>query len=53
MTKEFDPTKYPPTGAETEKVSEVQMAELQNPKHELFCQEYVKDGNGARAYRAV
>ena len=29
------------------------MAELQNPKHELFCQEYVKDGNGARAYPAV
>ena len=29
------------------------MPELKNPKHELFCQEYVKDGNGARAYRAV
>lgn len=29
------------------------MPELKNPKHEAFVQEYVKDGNGARAYRAV
>lgn len=29
------------------------MAELKNLKHEKFCQEYVKDGIGSRAYRAV
>ena len=29
------------------------MAELSNLKHEKFCQEYVKDGVGSRAYRAV
>ena len=23
---------------------------LKNKKHELFCQEYVKDGNGTKAY---
>ena len=29
------------------------MPELKNPKHELFCQEYVKDGNGKRSYKVV
>ena len=29
------------------------MPELKNPRHEAFVAEYVKDGNGARAYRAV
>ena len=29
------------------------MPDLQNPKHEAFVQEYVKDGVGARAYRDV
>ena len=29
------------------------MPELKNPKHEAFVQEYVKDGNGTRAYKAV
>lgn len=29
------------------------MPELKNAKHEAFVQEYVKDGNGARAYRDV
>lgn len=29
------------------------MPELKNPKHEAFVQEYVKDGNGARSYKAV
>lgn len=29
------------------------MAELSNLKHEKFCQEYVKDGVGSRAYRAA
>ncbi len=29
------------------------MAELKNAKHEAFVAEYVKHGNGARAYRAV
>ena len=29
------------------------MPELKTPKHELFCQEYVKDGNGKRSYKVV
>ena len=29
------------------------MPELKNPNHEAFVQEYVKDGNGARSYKAV
>ena len=29
------------------------MPELKNSRHELFCQEYVKDGNATRAYKAV
>ena len=29
------------------------MPELKNPKHEAFVAEYVKDGNGTRAYKAV
>ena len=29
------------------------MPELKNPNHEAFVQEYVKDGNGARCYKAV
>ncbi len=29
------------------------MPDLKNPKHEAFVQEYVKDGNGTRAYKAV
>ncbi len=29
------------------------MPELKNPRHESFVQEYVRDGNGTRAYKAV
>ena len=29
------------------------MPELKNPKHEAFVQQYVKDGNGKRSYKAV
>ena len=29
------------------------MPELKNPRHEAFVAEYVKDGNGTRAYKAV
>ena len=29
------------------------MPELKNPRHESFVMEYVKDGNGTRAYKAV
>ena len=29
------------------------MPELKNPKHEAFVQEYVKDGNATRSYKAV
>ena len=29
------------------------MPELKNPRHESFVAEYVKDGNGTRAYKAV
>ena len=29
------------------------MAELKNPKNEMFCQEYIKDMNAARAYASV
>lgn len=29
------------------------MSELKNIKHEMFCQEYLKDFNGKRSYQAV